>query len=137
MPTVVKRLAETIGVHFALSACFAAVFAFGLLPQTLTTISLSMLGFLCIYWQFQIKCLKEYRLSTCSIKKYFLVNFTMMSILVIIGLCLAIFDVEPLYTWLFFPFKLFTIIFDAAKWLSAAIIGAVYLGITALIPVFD
>ena len=56
--------------------------------------------------------------------------------LVVSGLVLAVINVEPIFTWLYFPFKLFVIRNEAPKWLSATLIGAGYIGATVLVPLF-
>ncbi len=136
MLIILRRLVEIIGVHFALSACFAAVFALGFLPQIGGIASLAMLCCMCVYWYFQLKCLKGHLLYTCDVTEYFIVNVTAMALLAVSGLILAVLNVEPIFTWIFFPFKLFVIRNEAPKWLSAALIGAAYLGVTVLVPMF-
>ena len=136
MLIIIRRLVEIIGVHFALSAGFAAVFALGYLPQVGGIASLAMIGCMCVYWYFQLKCLKGHLLYTCDVTEYFIINVTAVSLLVVSGVVLAIANAEPIFTWLYFPFKLFVIRNEAPKWLSAALIGAGYIGATVLVPMF-
>ena len=136
MPFFPRRLLETVGSQILLSVAFSLMFHFGIIPQIIGTVTLAMVLCLLIYFVFLFVCLKGYLLSVGNLKKYFTVNLTVVAILALLSISFAALDIEPLFTWLFFPVKVFTIKLSTIKVVSATVISFLYFAFTALMPFF-
>ncbi|MBR5539191.1 MAG: hypothetical protein IKU61_04760 [Clostridia bacterium] len=82
-------------------------------------------------------CLEGYIVSVEDLKSYFLVNFLVIAILCAGAITMAVLNVEPLYTFLFFPFKFFNAVFRMSK-TASAIISSVFLFVyVAVAPIIS
>ena len=131
------RLMETLGTEIIVSAICSVLFYFGILEQTVRICSLVM--FLCAVLNIVrlVLDLKRYcRHSRTKKKGYYKTNLTVVLIVMVLTLVLSGFNIEPLFTWLFFPFKLLYIRFGVPKLVSALALNAVYALVTVIMPVF-
>ena len=136
MPFLFRRMLETIGFQFLLSLIFSTPFHFGWLPQKVGPIMIAMLLCITLNLIFFFICLKGYLVSVEDIKCYFITNYLVLFILCTGAVALAIFNVEPLYSFLFFPFQVLNLISECSK-AVAAILSSVFLfAFVAIAPFF-
>ncbi len=129
------RLKETLIFQCVSSFIASAVFYFGILEQTVKGCSFVMLLLIIINGAQMFMDLMQYRmLSGARRKEYYKVNFTVVGVMTALACILAGFNIEPVFTWLFFPFKVLNIFIEAPKVVSALSVGAVFAVITAIVP---
>ncbi len=131
------RLMETLGTEIILSVICSVLFYLGILEQTIRTCSLVM--FLCAVLNIVrlVVDLKRYcRHSRTGKRGYYKTNLTVVGVVAVLSLTLSGFNAEPLFTWLFFPFKLLYIRFGVPKLVSALVLNVVYVVVTVCMPIF-
>ncbi len=78
------------------------------------------------------RCLMSH-IFCASRKQYFRVNLKVFLVFAAINLVMARLNLEPFYTWLFLPYKIFTII-GAGKVFSAVVINLIMLFFILIVP---
>lgn len=129
------RLKETLIFQCVSSIIASAVFYFGILEQTVKGCSFIMLLLIIINGAQMFADLKKYRLfSGVRRQEFYKVNFTVIIVLTVLAGGFAWFNAEPVFTWLFFPFKIFNILLKAPKVLSVLAVSTILAIITAIVP---
>ena len=133
MPFLIKRFIEYFLPEVILSAVFALLFNMNILLQTRALVSVVTSVILIISTWYQIYCLKEYLKFVNDITPYLKTNLIVFMIFAVLNLTLAYFNVEPIYTFLFLPYKL-GMLLGLSKLSSAAIINGIMLLIILIVP---
>ncbi len=136
MPFLPRRILETFLAEGAISAAFTFLFRTAVLLSTRNTVIAAMLLALVINFILLFIFCRGYILSIRKLKIYYRVNMTVMVILTAVSVAVAYIDIEPIFTWAFFPFKLFYFWLGLDKALSALAVGGMFILVTALIPLF-
>ena len=129
------RFKETLLTQFIVSVIASAVFHFDILEQTKKGCAYVMLLCIVINGVKLFLDLKGYRLfSGVHRREFYKVNFTVTGIMTAVAVIMAKLNLEPVYTWLFFPFKILYTLWGLPKSVSAFLVGAVFIIITAVVP---
>lgn len=136
-----RRIYETLQYHMVFSIIFAGLFYFGVFPQSYR-VSVAMLClcaiidivlvifFSSIYYRYS-----EEELAVCY-KTNLLALTTLIGPAILFALIDLVVSIEPIYTFLFFPFKLGMIAVGMTKLCSAITFSALLIIIVLLIPLF-
>ena len=136
-----RRICETLVCHIVVSVLVATLFYFGIL-QPGYKLSVLMLGvtaladiiFLVFFTSIYFKYTEE------DTTVFYKTNLLALSFLIVPAILLALLDsvisLEPVYTFLFFPFKLGMIAVGMSKFISALSFSAILLMVTVIPPLF-
>lgn len=128
-----RRLAESFLAELVMAASCTALFYFNIVDQTegfFLIFSLLCIFTNLIYTAFRIKAHIDD--TVCSISCFF-TNLLVVIIIGTLALALAFFDAEPLFTWLFFPYKMLHINFGHTKVMSSLYLSSFYLSFSFLV----
>lgn len=136
-----RRIYETLQYHMVFSIIFAGLFYFGVLPQSYG-VSVAMLCLCAIIDIVLVIFFSSiyYKYSEEDILLYYKTN--LLALLALVGPAILfslidlVLNVEPVYTFLFFPFKIGMIAVGMSKLCSAMSFSAVLILIVLLIPLF-
>ena len=136
-----RRIHETLMYHMIFSIIFAGLFYFGVLPQSYR-LSVFMLG-LCSMIDIVLVTFFSsiyYKYSKEDILLYYKTNLlallTLVGPAILFSLIDLVLNVEPVYTFLFFPFKIGMISIGMSKLCSAISFSVLLILIVLLIPLF-
>ena len=133
MPFFYKRLVEVFFYEILISVIAVKIIDWKVIPETYTScirlIVVCLLVLLVPTWH----SLADYLLGIRRIKTYFRVNGAVYCIMTAVVMLLANYNVEPVYTYLFFPYKLlFYAGFD--KVFSAMVVSIINFVMVFLMP---
>ena len=134
-----RRVLETLISHLVVSVAIAFLFYFELL-QPSYRLSVFMLCAAAIFDVVEITFFTSiyYKFTEENTKNFYKTNLLAVSVLVIPAILLALLDsvvsLEPIYTFLFFPFKLGMISLGMSKPFSAFLFGMILLLAAGLPP---
>lgn len=108
-----RRTSEIIGVEILISVLATLLYYTGFY-SSLPIIFLTTLGLTVVYLVWTVLCLYRFRCNVNGKKRYYVVNLPIYAVLFAGAIVTGCLDVEPVYTFLFMPFKLFH--FAAQLW---------------------
>ena len=106
IPLTVRRFIEIIFVEIALSTV-TALLSYAGLYKSYQSAFLSCLIITVAYFAWTVYCLMSFRLAVYGKKQYFLVNLPIYALLFAAAIICGKLDIEPVYSFLFAPFKFF------------------------------
>lgn len=138
---VERRIRETLVCHIVVSALVSALFYFGLLEPgyklsvlMLCVTAIADIIFIVFFTSIYFKFTHE------DSATFYKTNLLALSFLIVPAIVLALIDsaisLEPVYTFLFFPFKLGMIAIGMSKFISALSFGVILLIVVAITPLF-
>ncbi len=136
-----RRISETFICHIVVSFAVSLLFYFGVLPQGYR-LSVLMLGLTALVDIIDVVFFTAiyYKYTKEDTKIFYKTNLLAVSSLIVCATLLALLDsvvsIEPIYTFLFFPFKLGMIAIGMSKFISAFTFGIVLLFVAAVTPLF-
>lgn len=136
-----RRIYETLTYHIISSFIVSLLFYFGILPQGYK-LSVLMLGISALFDIIAVIFFTAiyYKYTQEDTKTFYKTNLLAVSLLIACANLLAILDsvvsMEPIYTFLFFPFKLGMIAIGMSKFVSAFTLGIILLFAAAVPPLF-
>ena len=136
-----RRISETLVPHLVVSVLIASPFYFGIL-QPGYKISVFMLGVTALFDIITLIFFTSiyYKFTEEDTKTFYTTNLLALSFLIVPATLLALLDplisLEPIYTFLFFPFKLGMIAIGMSKFLSAVLFSMLLLIVATLTPLF-
>lgn len=101
-----KRLAELFVSELALSALVTLLFEAEVIPVMKSTMLIFSGAVLAVTAAFWFVCLRDYYFAVAGHKMYYKTNLFVWGIFFVISMVFAVFNLEPLFTWLFMPCKL-------------------------------
>lgn len=133
MPFLFRRIAESFFIEIVVSLIAVMLIRFRVFPKDysvsikLIIISLGIIGV--GNWVY----LADFLLGIRNIGVYFRVNMTVYAVMSLVVIIMSHFELEPAYTYLFFPYKLlFYAGFD--KTLSAIVVSMINFVMCLLMP---
>ena len=133
MPFFKRRFFEYVLAQMVPSVIFTYLFTHNLIAQTYAACVIVCTVCIVGNMAFQFMCLEDYLYSRESYKEYYRVNLTVFLIYAVVGTLLAYINIEPLYTYLFMPYKLFTF-FNVSKVTSNVVINLLMIVLVFLVP---
>ena len=136
-----RRIHETLTHHIIISFVVSSLFYFGVLPQGYR-LSVLMLGLTALVDIIAVVFFTAiyYKYTQEDTKTFYKTNLLALSLLIIPANLLALLDslisIEPVYTFLFFPFKLGMIAIGMSKFISAITFSLILLFTAAVTPLF-
>ena len=106
MPFFIKRLTEYFLVEIVLASLSTMLFNIGIIHQTRTAVATVMLICLAVNIGHHVYCLTEYINYVNDLIVYLKTNLTVLFIFAGINVLMAYFNIEPIYTFLFLPYKI-------------------------------
>lgn len=136
-----RRISETFICHIVVSFVVSLLFYFGVLPQGYR-LSVLMLGLTALVDIIGVVFFTAiyYKYTQEDTKTFYKTNLLAVSSLIVCATLLALLDsvvsIEPIYTFIFFPFKLGMIAIGMSKFISAFTLGVIILFVAAVTPLF-
>ncbi|MBE7034108.1 MAG: hypothetical protein E7406_07785 [Ruminococcaceae bacterium] len=136
-----RRIYETLAYHIFVSVVVALLFYFNYLEPGYK-LSVCMLGLTALFDIVTISFFTSiyYKYTEEDNKTFYKTNLLAISLLVVPAILFAFIDsaisLEPVYTFLFFPFKLGMIAFGMSKLVSAFVFSIILLTVAVIIPLF-
>ena len=135
---IVRRIIEVIGVMILLSALVTALDLFGVFKNA-DIVFYTDLAITVVYIAWTVWCLYKFRVVFDGKKDFFMINAPIYLTMFAGAIVTGIFDTEPVYTYLFFPFKLVHYLAMIWRFPGAGRVGrplsAVIMSIVIAIPV--
>lgn len=127
MPFLFRRLAELFGAEIILSVVVAVMCMTGVLPGNYTFAAIISAVMLAVNLIWQFIALWAYRRYCGELTGIFYrTNFFAVGMLTIVTSLAAVMNFEPLYTYMFMPFKLFYYMGLCGKYISALLVDALF-----------
>lgn len=133
MPLLFTRLREQFFSEIIISFISVLIIQAGFIPETVSCIVPVMAICLIINTIYNIRCLTDYLLYVDDLIIYLKTNLTVLLIFTLTSGIMALADFEPLYTYLFFPYKI-GMFLGSSKAYSVFSVNAISLIITLIIP---
>ena len=105
---IIRRIVEVIGVEILLSAICASLIYFEVINNSVITLITAIVVTL-IYFIWTVICLYRFRVIFDGKRDFFLINVPIYIALFAGAIVTGYFKPEPVYTFLFMPFKLLRI----------------------------
>ncbi|MBR5155093.1 MAG: hypothetical protein IKW62_01240 [Clostridia bacterium] len=132
MRTFCKRLVQYFTSEIVLAALTTFILTV-ILKKVTGTIALgSMFICLAIHFLYILRLLRLQRKYTKK-KRYYKINISVFLIFATVNLVMAYFNLEPVYTYLFLPYKMFTLLGET-KLGSAFIVNLIMLVMICIVP---
>lgn len=133
MPFIKRRIAEFFLPEIFLSAIFTFLFRHGYMYETQKTTIIIMVICLIVGGIHLFRSLLGYMFFAQSKAVYLKVNLTAFTVFFSVNLIMGSTNCEPLYTYLFLPYKFFTF-YGMSKVQSLLLINAVKLLFVFVVP---
>ena len=101
-----KRLAELFVSEIVMSVIVTLLFEAEIIPVMKSTVLIFSGAVLAVTAAFWFICLRDYYFAVAGHKMYYKTNLIVLGIFFVISMVFAVFNLEPLFTWLFMPCKL-------------------------------
>lgn len=139
MPYLLRRIGEVFGFEILVSMIISVLGAARIIPSTAITGGIMAFIQIVLNLAFQFFCLRVYCSSFRNLRGvYYRTNLFAAMVFIMAAAVLALSGVEPLYTYLFMPMKFFCYVAGMDKFLSAIIVGLIYVAeipvVSALVP---
>lgn len=134
MPFLKLRVIETFVITFILSLIVSGLFYYNVFEMTRGNCAAAIIICLAVNILLHYLCHRRHLLTVFLLHIYYRVNITAVLIVSLAALLLACFNIEPLFTFLFSPYKLWNIACGFSKVQSVLTTSGIYLAVTLITP---
>lgn len=134
MPFLKLRVIETFIITVILSLIVSGLFYYNIFEMTRGNCAAAIIICLAVNIVLQYVCHRRHLLTVFLLHIYYRVNITAVLIVSLAALFLACFNIEPLFTFLFSPYKLWNIACGFSKVQSVLTTSGIYLAVTLITP---